>query len=136
MASPSRPRTDGPVRPRLTPRAPDTPASDDRADTGRNDAAGSGGDNLVGTRERGSPASRRTTDTGSRDAGGRADPIGSALASARGRQRNAPDAAAGSANTAGSGPHSLGAATGGERASAGRADADRSSRDDDDSREA
>lgn len=128
MAPSSRQSHDEPSRSRLTPRAPDAPPSGDRADTGRSDDTGSGGGNLVGNREPASPAAA----AGRRDGRTRADPVGSALADAKGRGS---DARAGAGNDAGSGSHSLGAASGGERASAGRADANRSSRDDGNSRE-
>jgi hypothetical protein len=124
MAPAPRQGPDDTQRARLTPRAPDTPASDDRADTGQTDA-GTGGGNLVGSREPASAASD----------GGRAGPIGSELANAQGRNPEVPGAAAGAGNNPRSGSHSLGATTGGERASAGRADANRSSRDDGNSRE-
>lgn len=132
MAPPSRHPHGDAQRSRLTPRAPDTPASDDRADTGQDDDTGSGGGNFVGSREPASTASGGG-DTGARH--GRADPVGSALANAHGRNPEKSDPAAGAGNNPGAGSHSLGATTGGERASAGRADANRSSRDDDNSRE-
>ena len=121
--------SDRPSQPgsRLTPRAPDAPASDDRADNGRNDDAGYGGGNLVGSNTSGieSAASAQTgTSHGGGDEAPAGDlPIGSALAASDGNNPS------GTGNASESGPGTLGATSGGERASAGRADVNRSSRD-------
>lgn len=117
---------------RLTQRAPDTPG-----DTGADDTSGYGGANLVGSNVSGLEAAARSepgTSHGSmrgEDTGGR-QPIGSALADAHGRNPNAPGggSTAGAADGAlSAGPKTLGPAIGGERASAGRGDDNRSSRD-------
>ena len=127
MSTPS--TSDRPSRPgsRLTPRAPDVPASDERADNGRNDDAGYGGGNLVGSNTSGiesAASAQNGTSHGSGDNEVPGDqPIGSALADSDG------SGATGTGNASGSGPGALGATSGGERAAAGRADGNRSSRD-------
>jgi hypothetical protein len=124
-STPDRPTQGGS---RLTQRAPDAPASDDRADTGRNEDAGYGGGNLVGSSTSGiESAASAQAGTSHGDAGNAAagddQPIGSALAG------SGDGDTAGAGSAAESGPGTLGAASGGERAAAGQADANRSSRD-------
>ena len=116
---------------RLTQRAPDTPE----------DSTDYGGGNLVGS-EKGSRdiSGRDQAKPEEQDAKKRKDgkeakakdqPIGSALASATGRNDDAAGggATAGAGSDLSSGPDTLGATSGGERASAGSSDSNRSSRD-------
>jgi hypothetical protein len=121
-------RSPSPSGSRLTPHAPDAPASGDRADNGGNDDAGYGGGNLVGSNTSGleSAASAQSGTSHGEGTGtgkSKSDPIGSALAAERG------DPAAGAGNDLSSGPGTLGATSGGERAAAGSGDLNRSSRD-------
>lgn len=106
---------------RLTPRAPGTPGDED---------SGYGDSNRVGRAA--ASDEDRASDHPRGDRDDATDlPIGSALASAgagsgedQGRERTS-----GAGHDASSGPASLGATSGGERASAGPADGSRSSRD-------
>lgn len=117
---------------RLTRRAPETPEN----------STDYGGGNLVGSEKgcrdiaKGDQPTSEDNDArkrmdGDREAAAKDQPIGSALASATGRN----DDAAGGGTTAGagsdlsSGSSTLGATSGGERASAGSSDSNRSSRD-------
>ncbi|MFC0679680.1 hypothetical protein ACFFGH_17720 [Lysobacter korlensis] len=102
-------------------------------ETGDGDSIGLSGAGMVGHKDAGLDEARRMstgTTHGSADDARSDDrdmPIGSALASDQIRGANDPTTGAGADLT--SGPDTLGAATGGERAVAGRSDANRSSRD-------
>ena len=115
---------------RLTPRAPDVPGGTDH------DTAFLGG-NLVG-REGSGLDEARGIEPGEGSLLDRDVPIGSALAGVHGRasQPHGDEVPSGTGNAAASGMHTLGGTSGGERASAGRADAARSSRADGNTRQA
>lgn len=115
-------------RSRLTPRPPGTPG-DESSGYGDSNPIGHNSDEEVAGASAGASASPEPGDPlfepreGQDDANaGDAQPTGSAAAGSRG-------GASGAGNDLSSGPGTLGAASGGERASAGRADANRSSRD-------
>jgi hypothetical protein len=123
------------------PRDPKRPSRQDaRAtsdDAGHDGVTGTGGGKVVGgylddlDNATLVPAGTTHGDADRADADGDDVPIGSALASATGidgDRRGSNPTAGGDADLT-SGPSTLGATTGGERASAGRADANRNSRD-------
>jgi len=116
---------------RLTRRAPDTP--ENSSDYGGGNLTGSekGSDDVPG-RGQAKPGSRDARKPGDeRDTRSEDQPIGSALASSTGRNVDAAGggATAGAGSDLSSGPDTLGATSGGERASAGSSDSNRSSRD-------
>ena len=115
---------------RLTPRPPGVPGGMDH------DTAFLGG-NLVG-REGSGLDEARGIEPGEGSLLDRDVPIGSALAGVHGRAlpSQGDDVPSGAGNAAASGMHRLGGTSGGERASAGRADAERSSRADGNTRQA
>lgn len=116
---------------RLPRRAPDTP--ENSSDYGGGNLVGSekGTDDLsdVDRRSQATATHRNTRTSGTPSP--RTQPIGSALASTTGRNDDAAGggATAGAGSDLSSGPDTLGATSGGERASAGSSDSNRSSRD-------
>ena len=106
---------------RLTPRPPGAPGA-----TGTDSLRGFSGGNLMGAEGSGLDEVRGV-EPGEASLLDRDVPIGSALTAARGQ----PGVPTGAGHAATSGPQTLGATSGGERASAGSAPGTRSSRTDD-----